>query len=105
MHRVADQVDGRFVASDIQQNDKRHQFVVVEFFALLFDADQRREHVVAHVFATVADDLVEIRPHFIDRDLTFFEIFDAGSWFKSCGDDLRPFAQLIGAISGHCQQI
>ena len=47
----------------------------------------------------MADDFFEIWPHFADCDLTFFEVFNAGSWFESCCDYLRPFAQFFAAVN------
>ena len=44
---VADQVDGRLVAGDVQQDDERDQLGRAERVALVLDGEQPRQQVVA----------------------------------------------------------
>ena len=52
---VANEIDSRFVTSDIQQHHECHQLFGGHLFARFFGCDQGREHVVTEVLAAVFD--------------------------------------------------
>ena len=58
---IADQIDGRLVASDVKQHDERKELLGGQAITFLFGHQERRQHVVAEVVAALLDDLDEVR--------------------------------------------
>ena len=61
---VANEVDGGFVACDVEQYQERHQFFGGHLFAGFFCGDERGQHVVAKMLASILDDGGEIGNEF-----------------------------------------
>ena len=98
---IADQVDGRFVASDIEQQHERNQLLLAHPIATLFGLDKCRQDVVAEMLAALIDDGDEVGDHLIDCGLGTIEVVVVRCGFERRSDVLRPHAKLGRAFGGH----
>src|SRR5882724_166194 len=57
---VADQVDGRLVAGDEQEDARRDQLLLVELVARLLGGDERRQEIAARRGAALGDETAEV---------------------------------------------
>ena len=103
--RVADQVHGRLVARDVEQEHLVDELLFAEPVALVFGREQSRQQVVGRMVALPSQHVLHMGEHVVGGGERGLDLLGAEDRVERLRERVRPAAHLVPVAVGHAEHL